>query len=132
MKPQDPAGDIARIPQTILVVEDDLVVNHLLCRAVRQAGYQVLSAANGLEALDCLNRHAVDLILSDLVMPQLDGVALSMRVRAEPAWAHIPLVILSAANTRAFPPDLATRIIQKPLALNDLERLLQDLLPGRA
>ena len=131
MKPQDPAGAAARIPRTILVVDDDLVVNHLLCRAVRQAGYQVLSAANGLEALDCLNRHAVDLILSDLVMPQLDGVALGMRVRAEPAWAHIPLVIMSGADTRAFPPDLANQIIQKPLVLDDLELRLRTLLAPR-
>lgn len=130
MPTQDPAGDSALLPRTILVVDDDLAVNHMLCRALSQAGYQVVSAADGLEALDCLKRRPIDLILSDVVMPQLDGLALCMRVRAEPAWAHIPLIIMSV-DTRTFPPDLATQIIQKPLALDDLELRLQDLLAPR-
>jgi CheY-like chemotaxis protein len=131
MPTQDPAGDSALLPRTILVVDDDLAVNHMLCRALSQAGYQVVSAADGLEALDCLKRRPIDLILSDVVMPQLDGLALCMRVRAEPAWAHIPLVIMSGADTRAFPPDLANQIIQKPLVLDDLELRLRTLLAPR-
>jgi CheY-like chemotaxis protein len=116
---------------TILVVDDDAVLNLMLCRAMRQAGYHVLSASDGLDALGCLKRHPVDLIVSDVVMPMLDGVALCMRVRAEPAWSQIPIVMMTGADPQAFPPQLATHVLQKPLALDALDRLVGDLLPHR-
>lgn len=117
---------------TMLVVDDDPVIPILLSRALRQTGYTVLCAANGLEALECLKTHRVDLILSDIVMPQMDGLALCLRVRAEPAWAHIPVVMMSGLDTPAFPPNLAAHILAKPITLAMLDALIPDLLAQRA
>jgi len=119
-------------PHTVLIVDDDPAVVVMLSRAIRQQGYHVFTAGNGLDALRCVKQHPIDLILSDVTMPTLDGVALCMRLRAEPAWSTIPIVIMSAADPQAFPPNLATHVLQKPLALDTLDRLLHALLPSRS
>ena len=122
---------IQSLPPTILVVDDDAVLNLMLCRILQQGGYHVLSATDGLDALGVLKRHPIDLIMSDVIMPMLDGVALCMRVRAEPTWSHIPLIMMTAADPQTFPPHLATQVLKKPLVLDTLDRLVRDLLPER-
>ena len=117
---------------TILIVDDDTAVVAMLSRAIRQHGYQVFTAGDGLDALTCLKHNSVDLILSDVTMPTMDGVALCLRLRAEPTWSAIPIVIMSAADPQAFPPNLATHVLQKPLALDMLDRLIGDLLTSRS
>ena len=102
----------------------------MVCRALRQMGYQVVSAADGLEALECLKQHTIACILSDVVMPDLDGINLCRWVRADPAWTHIPIVMLSGKDPQLFPPNLATQVLQKPVTLDALELIIRDQLRG--
>jgi CheY-like chemotaxis protein len=115
-------------PPCILVVDDEPGVNAMFCRAFRQMGYEVVSAADGLEALAWLRRQPIAVIVSDIVMPNLNGIELCRWVRADPAWAHIPLIMLSGKDPRLFPPNLATQVLQKPVTLDALELIIRDLL----
>ena len=80
----------------ILVVEDDQSVLRLLKYTLEQAGYQVLTVANGFDALRKAHEEKPDLILLDIMLPGLDGFEVCYRLRAMPQTAEIPILILSA------------------------------------
>lgn len=83
--------------KTVLVVDDSPTQRAVLGDSLRLAGYAVLEAGDGREALDCLERspERVDLIISDLNMPRMDGLGLLLGVRAQVRHCHTPVVILS-------------------------------------
>ena len=112
-----------RLPSaaTILVVDDEPVVRAFLERALTRAGWHVVTAADGLAALACLAETPVDLVLCDAVMPRMDGLSLCRRLRADPARARLPIVVMSAAaDLGLYPPELATAVMRKPMELTDL------------
>jgi signal transduction histidine kinase len=84
------------MPQTILVVDDEEIVREVLGDMLRDAGYLVVEACHGAEALQRLDSHRVDLVLSDISMPVLDGYGLYQRIRAHPACADLPVMFLTA------------------------------------
>lgn len=77
----------------ILLVDDDPAMLKFLSANLRARGYEIKLAINGEEALEILEREFVDLIILDLMMPKLDGVAVCRRVRE---WSQVPIIILSA------------------------------------
>jgi CheY-like chemotaxis protein len=83
---------------SILLVDDqpDLLDN--LSLTLGMAGYQAVTASDGFEALAVLQRQPVDLILSDITMPRLDGYQLYHRVRQNPEWAQIPFLFLTGCG----------------------------------
>ncbi len=83
---------------TVLVVDDDPVIVDTLREALEDEGYQVLSAVNG-GALPLAQREQPHLILLDIMMPGMDGVEVSRRLRADPSTANIPIVVMSASST---------------------------------
>lgn len=66
---------------TILVVEDDIILNKMMCTKLRQEQYNVFFAYNGQEALDILDKEHIDLIISDIMMPNMDGYELTKELR---------------------------------------------------
>ena len=82
--------------QYILVVDDDDDFRTALCEVLAQAGYPVAQAASGEDALVRLDEETPGLVLLDLKMPGIDGWGVIERMRAEPRWAAIPVLILSA------------------------------------
>jgi signal transduction histidine kinase len=87
------AGDI---PAQILVVDDAKQIRELLQLQLQDAGYRVVTASNGQEALAAVSAEAPDLILLDIMMPVLDGYETCRRLKADEATALIPIVILTA------------------------------------
>lgn len=81
--------------ETVLVVEDTELLRRMYADKLRQDGYVVLAAADGLEALALLRSHTVDLILLDLVMPRMSGLEVLDTVRHDPRTADIPVLVLS-------------------------------------
>ncbi len=77
----------------ILIVDDDPAILRLLSANLKARGYEVLTASNGEESLEAVQRDFVDLIILDLMMPKLDGVEVCRRIRE---WSSIPIIILSA------------------------------------
>jgi len=80
----------------ILVVENEVSNRILIERVLSTRGYRCLSASNGREALDILDRERVDLILTDLSMPVLDGYQTTQLIRARPGLENVPIVAVTA------------------------------------
>jgi two-component system chemotaxis sensor kinase CheA len=85
----------------ILVVDDALTVRELQRSILQRAGFEVRLAGDGLQALSKLADERVDLVLTDIEMPNMDGFALTEAIRAAPALANIPILILSSRSSDA-------------------------------
>jgi DNA-binding response OmpR family regulator len=84
--------------RTILVAEDDSGLRKLMVLRLRDAGYQVATAADGVEALEKAREAPPDAIVSDVVMPRLDGFKLCQAVRQDPRLVSVPVVLVSSAT----------------------------------
>lgn len=108
----------------ILVVEDQPSMARNMRMGLEMSGYEVATAADGVEALALLNERPVDLILADVAMPRMNGYQLYEELRRNPDWARIPFVFISA---RALDSDVrygkalgADDYLTKPFQLEDL------------
>ena len=81
--------------KTILVVDDEFGVALLLATVLEDEGYRVFTAANGRQGLDRLAENKPDLVIADLMMPLMDGATMSNAMRADPALADIPIIMMS-------------------------------------
>ena len=86
--------------ETILIVEDNPVLREGLQEMLELEGFAVLSASNGREAIECMSTHNPDLILSDIAMPEMDGLAFFRAVRNRPEWVSIPFIFLTARGEK--------------------------------
>jgi CheY-like chemotaxis protein len=117
----------------ILLVEDNVVNQLVGVKLLTQAGFQVEVAHNGQQALDRLAQAAFDCVLMDLDMPVMDGYEATTQIRANPAWAALPVLALSAS---VLPEDRARAAragvnghIAKPLLTHDLMAALLQWVP---
>jgi CheY-like chemotaxis protein len=116
---------------TVLVVDDDPNISQLLCDVIADLGHTALAAAQGRAGLALARAHHPDLILSDVMMPVMDGYALIQAIRADPALAETRVYLMSAATEsepKAVELPAVTGFIAKPFELTQLEGLLQSLL----
>ncbi|NDV57728.1 two-component regulator propeller domain-containing protein [Bacteroides sp. 519] len=84
--------------ETILIVEDNADMRTYI-RSILQHDYVLFESPNGAEALECIRKNHIDLIISDLMMPVMDGNELSRRVKANLATSHIPFIMLTAVRS---------------------------------
>ncbi len=106
----------------LLVIEDDREINHLICEYMAEAGYEMLSASNGLEGLSMLERvKDIDLCLLDLILPMKSGDRVIAGLRE---FSEVPVIVLSAKDTIQTKIDLfrmgADDYITKPFDLDEL------------
>jgi signal transduction histidine kinase/DNA-binding response OmpR family regulator/HAMP domain-containing protein len=94
-------------PCPVLVVEDDAAMRDILRRVLEKAGWAVTEAANGREALECVAAHRPELILLDLMMPEIDGFTFVEELRQQEAWRSIPVVVVTAKD---LTPDDCQRL----------------------
>ena len=87
-----------RTPPRILVVDDNAANVDILRTRLSAVGYEVVTAADGEEALAAVREHLPDLVLLDVMMPKLDGVEVCRRLRADPSVAFIPIVLVTAKS----------------------------------
>ncbi|HKV55099.1 MAG TPA: response regulator transcription factor [Candidatus Binataceae bacterium] len=85
-----------RLRQKVLVVEDENDIRELIRYNLSQEGFVVEEAADGAEALDRIGRRVPDLVLLDLMLPQMSGLELCRRVRANPETARLPIIVVTA------------------------------------
>ncbi|MGG1663367.1 response regulator [Brevibacillus sp. NRS-1366] len=85
----------------VLVIEDDAATSELMTRLLQKEGYAVTQARNGRLALDCMSSKAPDLILLDLMMPEMDGFQFIAELRNKKAWSEIPIVVVTAKSITA-------------------------------
>jgi len=108
----------------ILVVEDVPNILELLDVTLRFKGYPVVTASNGEEALELVSKKEPALVITDIMMPKMDGYTLAFNLRRKPETSHIPIIFLSATyvtpEDKAFAMSLgAVRFLEKPVDTED-------------
>jgi CheY-like chemotaxis protein len=114
----------------VLLVEDDRSLRRYLEVVLRQEGYEVFAAADGLEAMRISLRSAIDVVVTDAIMPHLNGYELCRFLRNTPHLSHLRIVLLSALdNIDSQPRDLqADEFLAKPVRPEDLIACVERLL----
>jgi two-component system, chemotaxis family, chemotaxis protein CheY len=119
--------------KTIMTVDDSASVRQMVSFTLKQAGFTVVEAIDGQDALKKLNGSGVHMIITDLNMPNLDGIGLIRGVRAQPAYKFIPIILLTTESqiekkqegknagatgwiVKPFNPDQLLTVIKKVLA----------------
>lgn len=127
--------DVETSAVSILVVEDTTDMQEFIINNIGQE-YITYGADNGEEALQILNDCAVDIILSDLYMPKMDGFSLLEKVRANPQLSHIPFVLLTAqdsVSTKIRSLEYgADAYIEKPFSIDHVKATVKNLISRRA
>ena len=114
---------------TVLLAEDDRSLRRYLEVVLRRAGYEVLTAADGLEALKALLSNDVDAVVTDAVMPHLSGHELCRFLRNHPKLRSLPVVLLSGADAAERPLDAGADVyLSKPVPAEELAANLARLL----
>ncbi|HEB88591.1 MAG TPA: response regulator [Deltaproteobacteria bacterium] len=117
--------------KTILVVDDSSVARKIVIRCLKIVGHseaEFPEAGHGQEALDILREREVDLVVTDLNMPVMDGVTLVRKLKASPRFQHIPVVVVSSLLNEAAREKLRERgvdlMVEKPLSPAGLSAVL--------
>ncbi|GAB4448342.1 MAG: hypothetical protein OHK0041_08720 [Anaerolineales bacterium] len=113
----------------LLVVEDVPDILTLLVATLKFKGYRVETATNGVEALELIQKERPALIITDILMPKMDGFSLVHRLRLDPSTRNIPVIFLSATYVAPEDKEFAhtigvTRFIEKPV---DMERFFPEI-----
>jgi CheY-like chemotaxis protein len=117
-----PATPPAQDRRCVLLVEDDPALRRYLEVVLQRAGYDVVSAGDGLEAMKALLMQAVHVIVTDALMPNLDGYQLCRFVRNSAHLAHLPIILLSALDPRntTDESEQVNAFLAKPVSPEDL------------
>lgn len=115
----------------ILLAEDDTAMRTYLKRALEQAGYSVMAVGSGVDALPLIETEVYDLLLSDIVMPEMDGIELAQRCNdISPTTKVMFITGFAAVSLRATREAPNAKMLSKPFHLKDLvlevERLFED------
>lgn len=111
-----------RIP--LLVVDDDEAILQLLATFLGSNGFEVHTATNPLEALSLLDAHPVKLVITDLMMPHVDGITFTQQIHARPQYKDLPVIMITAyGNDQIGDRSLRKGValtLAKPIELNKL------------
>jgi DNA-binding response OmpR family regulator len=121
------------MPQIVLVVDDDSSIAHTLRSILLKSGFEVITATDGEEALKMIKTNKPDLIITDLVMPVMDGWYFKMKVREDKRLKTTPIIILSGllvTEAGQLEHEAATFYVPKPFNTSMLMEKIKDLLKG--
>jgi two-component system alkaline phosphatase synthesis response regulator PhoP len=116
----------------ILVADDESHILHVVSLKLRNAGFEVLTAADGQEALELAQAQRPDLLITDYHMPQLSGLELCQKLKQDPATAGIPTIMLTARGYQLDPKDTKesgiSRMLSKPFSPRNLLTAVNEVL----
>jgi CheY-like chemotaxis protein len=107
--------------KTILVVDDDLAIREFLSDALAEEGYRVLAVANGVRALEIARRERPDLVLADVMLPDLSGRELIRRIKGNEVTSSMPVIVMGVALPSDAP---GVAFLPKPFDLDDVVDLV--------
>jgi len=118
----------------VLLVEDSEDNRFMMKRLLEMSGYEVVEAINGEQAVNTAQTMQPDLILMDLSLPRVDGLAATRRIRRLPPLKNVPIVVVSAHDTADFHAEAlasgCNEYVTKPIDFGQLELLLKRLVPS--
>jgi len=129
-------GD-TQVGPTVLVVEDDADTRELWADVLRDAGYRILTARNGREALEILLReeHTPDVMVLDMLMPEMDGWQLHAAMKVKPRFSRIPILACSGSASTLYAAPVSRDYLLKPVRpvvlVTAVRRCLQAAQSGR-
>jgi len=122
------------MPRTILTVDDAATMRKMVSFTLRGAGHEVLEAPDGADALSALRSRRVDLVITDIHMPRMNGIELTRALRALPEFNKVPILLLTTESDPAKKAEGraagATGWIVKPFSQEQLLAIVAKLLPG--
>jgi DNA-binding response OmpR family regulator len=109
----------------ILIVDDDLDLSNMLSRFLQRHGFTVFAASDAIQGWEVLEREQVGMLITDLMMPHMDGIDFTERVRGDPRYRELPIILMTAYPSEA----LSDKGLRKGVAMTlskpiDFERLL--------
>ena len=110
----------------ILVVDDELAIVDALSEVRADEGYECGRAENGASALTAMRAARPDLVITDVMMPVLDGRELVRRMSEDATLADVPVVLMSAAPSRTEDAGPRRTFLRKPFSIDDLLRVVRD------
>jgi len=120
------------MPKKILVADDEEEIVFLLKRRLSKSGYEIIVAPNGVEAFALAKREAPDLLILDVMMPELDGLTVCFRLKTDPKYQHMKIILLTARDQQkdkhAGETVGADVYVTKPFEPDDLIKKIQELL----
>ena len=120
--------------KTILVADDESHILHVVSLKLRNAGYRVVTAQDGQEALDAARQERPHLLITDYHMPQLSGLELCRKLKQDPSLPHIPVIMLTARGYHLEPQDTEQsgilRMLSKPFSPRQLLVTVNEVLEG--
>jgi CheY-like chemotaxis protein len=121
---------------TILVVDDEFLITDILVDVLEEDGFRVLTASNGRKALEILDKETPALVVTDFMMPLMNGLELAQAIKANPGWAQIPVILLSGAQgaiARGY-PDLFVAVYDKPFRIEAVVAMVREIIgnPSRS
>ena len=120
----------------ILVADDESHILHVVSLKLRNAGFNVLTARDGQEALELAQTELPDLIITDYHMPQLSGLELCQRLKQDPTTRDIPAIMLTARGYHLEPHDTQQsgilRMLSKPFSPRQLLTTVNEMLAAAA
>jgi CheY-like chemotaxis protein len=116
--------------RTVLIVDDEVGSIDILAGALEDEGYRVFTAANGRRALERLAENKPDVVVSDFMMPLMNGAALGRTIRADPAYRDIPIIMTSAVPEAALRErfDGYQAFLRKPFAIGTLLQVIASVI----
>lgn len=115
-------------PAKILVVDDEPSFRTVVEEILRLQGHSVVCAARVTDALEAMQRCVPDLILTDVMMPDIDGLSFVRTIRSSPAWADIPVVVLTARTSMSDMSEAllagASSLLTKPFSATELRKAI--------
>ncbi len=118
----------------VLIVDDSAAIRKILQRVLRQTEVPigtVYEASDGVEALETLRRQTIGLVLSDINMPNMDGLEFLTKMRAEDVWKSIPVLMVSTEGTQAKVLEAVERgasgYVRKPFTAEQIQEKLTGL-----
>ena len=126
------ASAAAAGPPLVMVVDDSLTVRKITSRLLTREGFEIVTAKDGLDALQVIGEHVPDVILLDIEMPRMDGFEFAKTLRADAKLAHIPIIMITsrtAEKHRSRAKQLGIEVyLGKPYQEEELLRNLRELL----
>src|SRR4030095_15679272 len=130
------ASAAASGPPLVMIVDDSLTVRKITSRLLTREGFDVVTAKDGLDALQVLAERTPDVILLDIEMPRMDGFEFAKTARSDARYTHIPIIVITsrtAEKHRNRARELAIKpYLGKPYQEDELLRQLRDTLVGHS
>jgi len=121
------------MPKTVIAVDDSMSIRETIRMTLQPAGYEVHTANDGVHGLQLCQQHPADLVVTDLAMPRMDGIALITQLRALPHYRSLPILLLASDAQEdkkvAAKKAGATGWVAKPFDPNRLLELIRKACP---